>query len=282
MKKYKLIFIGNREAILRSLILRKDIALVAIYATNSELINSVIFNSFNIQNGLNKNDVINAIKVSKFDILLSAGCPYRLPIEELPESKIYLNIHPSYLPLGRGPSPLNESFLFNRKFFGITLHYMNVNFDDGNVIYQKKIKLTEDLDLSLLFLFVFDLEKEVFIKGFNKLIKMNFKLVGKPQIGKKTFFSRKNFATEVDLVELRTDKFINYVKAFSFNSQSLIFKTRNQKIKCFHATKITNAYLKKRFQCLQVGEIFEVDSRNIIIKLKDGLVRVSNFSYAQF
>ena len=279
MKKYKIIFIGNRPAILQSLILRNDLEIVSIFTTNIEFISSKIFPSLNIQSGLNKGNVFDFIKKSKFDILVSAGCPYRLQIEEFPANKIYLNIHPSYLPIGKGPNPINESFLTNRKYFGITLHFMTAQIDAGNIVCQKKFKLTEDLDLSLLFLFIFDLERDVFLKGLNKLIATSFNFKGKTQIGKCTFFSRKSFIKEINIADLSTNKFINFVRAFSVESQSLVFIAKSKRMKCFHATKIINPFLKKKFQCLEVGDIFEINNRNIILKLKDGFVRINNFSY---
>jgi methionyl-tRNA formyltransferase len=279
MKKYKIIFIGNRPAILKSLILRNDIEIVSVYSTNYELINLKIFPSLNIFNGLNQNNVFDSVKKSKFDILLSAGCPYHLPIEKFPANNIYLNIHPSYLPFGKGPNPINEYFLAHRKYYGITLHFISSKFDAGNIVYQKKIKLTHDLDLSLIYLFIFDLERDIFLTGLNKLIATRLKFSGKPQVGKGNFFSRKQFFKEIDIAELSTDKFIRFVKAFSIESQSIVFIVKTKRMRFFYATKIISPFLKKKFQCLQVGDIFQINNRNIILRLKDGLVRINDFSY---
>ena len=60
-----------------------------------------------------------------------------------------INIHPSLLPKygGKGMYGLNihKKVLLNKeKFSGLTIHYVNKEYDKGAVIFQKKIKINEE------------------------------------------------------------------------------------------------------------------------------------------
>ena len=52
--------------------------------------------------------------------------------------KYAINIHPSLLPEGRGPTPL-PYLIKNPDFSGVTIHKITNNFDSGDVILQAKV-----------------------------------------------------------------------------------------------------------------------------------------------
>lgn len=88
-------------------------------------------------------------KISLFqpDIIL-VSCYARL----IPQSVLSLanvgafNLHPSLLPLFRGPTPLFWQFREGISDFGVTLHRMNSEFDTGNIISQKKVEMTDGIN----------------------------------------------------------------------------------------------------------------------------------------
>ena len=55
-------------------------------------------------------------------------------------------LHPSKLPLFAGGSPLQNQIIRNVKKSAVTLFIMNEKIDQGNIIAQKKIMLTGELD----------------------------------------------------------------------------------------------------------------------------------------
>jgi methionyl-tRNA formyltransferase len=62
-----------------------------------------------------------------------------------------INVHPSLLPLYRGPSPIQWAILSGEEMTGITLIRMNEKMDEGDVIYQEQIMISEGenfIDLS--------------------------------------------------------------------------------------------------------------------------------------
>jgi len=73
----------------------------------------------------------------------SQGYHYRVPksvINVFPDGIV--NFHQSLLPFYRGRHPLNWAIINNEPFTGITFHFMNQNFDEGDIIFQKKIKIS--------------------------------------------------------------------------------------------------------------------------------------------
>ena len=84
------------------------------------------------------------------DLIVLAGFLLKVPknmIEKF-EKKI-INIHPSLLPKygGKGMYGLNvhEKVIKNSESYsGITIHYVNKNYDEGNIIFQKKIKVNKN------------------------------------------------------------------------------------------------------------------------------------------
>ena len=90
------------------------------------------------------NDVLNLLKVSKPDLIVLAGFLWKISesiISEFP-SKI-INIHPALLPKygGKGMygTHVHEAVVNNKETeTGITIHYVNENYDEGAIIFQEK------------------------------------------------------------------------------------------------------------------------------------------------
>lgn len=81
------------------------------------------------------------------DLIVLAGFLLKLPIEIIesyPNSII--NIHPALLPKygGKGMYGMNvhKAIVENKeKETGITIHFVNENYDEGNIIFQKKVSV---------------------------------------------------------------------------------------------------------------------------------------------
>ncbi len=55
-----------------------------------------------------------------------------------------INLHPSLLPLWRGPSPIQAALMAGDKITGVSVQHMAEKMDAGPVIIQEKISLLED------------------------------------------------------------------------------------------------------------------------------------------
>lgn len=88
------------------------------------------------------NDVLNILKSSNPDLIVLAGFLWKFPeniIKEFPNKVI--NIHPALLPKygGKGMYGMHvhEAVVSNKETeTGITIHYVNENYDEGAIIFQ--------------------------------------------------------------------------------------------------------------------------------------------------
>jgi len=108
-------------------------------------IKTVLFN----KKELYENAFLEAIISTNPDLIVLAGFLLKIPEKMVSafENRI-INIHPSLLPKygGKGMYGLNihKKVLLNKeKFSGLTIHYVNKEYDKGAVIFQKKIKINE-------------------------------------------------------------------------------------------------------------------------------------------
>lgn len=73
------------------------------------------------------------------ECFFAAEYPWRIPI---PTSLTFaINVHPTMLPHGKGPTPLPSLILKKSQYSGVTLHKMTSTFDDGDILLQESIAL---------------------------------------------------------------------------------------------------------------------------------------------
>jgi len=90
------------------------------------------------------------LKYLKIDLVVLAGFLWLVPnhlLRAFPERLI--NIHPALLPSYGGKGMYGEKvhqavIAANERFSGITIHYVNEQYDEGAVIFQQKIELAPD------------------------------------------------------------------------------------------------------------------------------------------
>jgi len=100
--------------------------------------------SFNWTAFLKCNDVLNILQSAKPDLIVLAGFLWKMPefiLNEFPNKII--NIHPALLPKfgGKGMYGMHvhEAVVKNKETeTGITIHYVNDNYDEGTTIFQAK------------------------------------------------------------------------------------------------------------------------------------------------
>lgn len=98
---------------------------------------------------LNSGKVLQNINLFQPDLIVLAGFLLKFPeniIEAYP--KQIVNIHPALLPKygGKGMYGMHIHKAVvenNEKETGITIHYVNENYDEGNIIFQQTVGLSE-------------------------------------------------------------------------------------------------------------------------------------------
>ncbi len=92
-----------------------------------------------------------ALEAFDLDLILVEVFSLRLPRAILAIPRLgCVNVHPSFLPRYRGPSPIGWQLFNGEAFLGVTLHRMDVGFDTGPVLLQWRTRIgREDTPQSL-------------------------------------------------------------------------------------------------------------------------------------
>lgn len=111
------------------------------------------------------NLAISKIKKQNPDIILIAyyGLKFPKKLIDLPKNGC-LNIHPSLLPKHRGASPVRWSILLGEKEAGVTIIKINENWDEGEILAQKKEKIFDDDNQETLCQRLFEIGADLFLQ----------------------------------------------------------------------------------------------------------------------
>ncbi|WP_353135765.1 phosphoribosylglycinamide formyltransferase [Pseudopedobacter sp.] len=101
-------------------------------------------------------EIIKILKNLQIDLIVLAGFLWLIPknlLEAFPNKII--NIHPSLLPAYGGKGMygdyVHKSVLANKDpESGITIHFVNEHFDEGEIIYQAKFRIEPNDDLEMI------------------------------------------------------------------------------------------------------------------------------------
>jgi methionyl-tRNA formyltransferase len=85
---------------------------------------------------------ITKITAEGIDCFYSSEYSWLIP---LPDASVRtINVHPTLLPLGRGPTPLIWLLKCYSEAAGVTFHKLSDKLDQGDIIYQQPIKLSSN------------------------------------------------------------------------------------------------------------------------------------------
>tara|TARA_R110002050_G_scaffold128925_3_gene250356 strand:+ start:506 stop:1078 length:573 start_codon:yes stop_codon:yes gene_type:complete len=106
--------------------------------------------SFTKDELFSEDGVLRILKESNPDLIVLAGFLLKFPeiiLKEFPHKVI--NIHPALLPKYGGKGMygnfVHQAIVENNEVeTGITIHYVNENYDEGAIISQKRVKLSEN------------------------------------------------------------------------------------------------------------------------------------------
>ena len=135
-----------------------------------------VFNKSELLDG----SVLEKINYYKPDLIVLAGFLLKFPkdIIDFYPNKI-VNIHPALLPKygGKGMygSHVHEAVLKNKETeTGITIHFVNENYDEGDFIFQKSVFIIDCISIEDIGSKIHDLEMENFPVVIEKLLTSNF------------------------------------------------------------------------------------------------------------
>lgn len=242
----KFLFVGSRFLILDFMLKNKFNVLALIPHRISPPKLSIKPISF-----CSKEELIALIQKSDFDILISNGCPFILPISKLKKPhQIFVNLHPSLLPSLKGAHPINGAILFSQPT-GATCHIMDDKVDHGDIIAQVPIKQSLNINLKLLYQMCFLAELE----AFKKALKKNFKATSLKHKTNESSFYRTKESMLIKLETMQEQEILKITQAFCINNQYAKIRFKHHLIPIYEAKLIQNAFLKKQFKNTPLNEI---------------------------
>ena len=156
---------------------------------------------------LNDPNFINELRTLKPDIFIvvSFGKFLSQKILDIPLKGV-INIHPSLLPLYRGPSPISAVILDGAKQTGVTIMLLNQGMDTGPILIQSDPVLLFGNETNS------ELSKDLFLKGSELLVD----ILDKYYQGKINLIEQdNNFATYTNLIKA-TEGEINWQKSADY------------------------------------------------------------------
>ena len=111
---------------------------------------------FDKQEFTQTNNIVNLLKNMEIDLVVLAGFLWLIPsnlLQAFPNQII--NIHPSLLPKYGGKGMYGDKvhleIMLNKEYeSGITIHFVNEHFDEGEIIHQSHFKIDKNDDLEMI------------------------------------------------------------------------------------------------------------------------------------
>ncbi|MBL8826871.1 MAG: hypothetical protein JNM18_07770 [Planctomycetaceae bacterium] len=275
---FRVAFIGNRTAVWKQCAQFSELQIERVFAVEDSFLakhlaaSGTPFTPFKVAD---KKAIFAELHACSFDVLISNGCPLKLPIDQLADQRrVFLNVHPSYLPWLKGIHPINGALLFDESFAGATMHFMDQGIDTGPIVYQDRFELTPDVDLGLLYRLLFDFEGAVFSEGMKLLVDSNFRYRGITQTGAGSYYSRKPGDAEVNFCKMQAVPILNRIRAFGVRSLGTKATLLDRVIRIFEAQPITNSHVLARFSNGLPGQVMMEYENKLLVRCVDGIVKV--------
>lgn len=265
----RFVFVGNRRFVLQEM-LKSGLEMAAVIGISNthlerDLKNGQVPGLTDYATVASKAELLSLLSSIEFDVLVSNGCPYILPVSKLPAAR-YVNIHPSCLPDLRGVDPVIGSVLYARDA-GATCHVMDDGIDTGPVISQVRIPYTDDLDVTSMYQLSFVAEQ----RAFSEALQLDFR----PQ------YSQAGSPGDIAYKRSPTDWRINFsepnnvllrkVKAFNNRSQGCEFIVSGRTWRFYQAMRMHNPFLLDVLSKVAEGTV-ALSYENSIVFRKDGEV----------
>ncbi len=202
----------------------------------------------------------------KPDMIITCAYGQIIPKEILDYPKYgCINVHASLLPKLRGGAPIHKAIIDGYEKTGITIMYMDVGMDDGDIISQKEISIEDDDNLERLHDKLSILGKELLLEtlpsildGTNSRTKQNMKEV--------TFaYNIKREEEHISFDKNSRDVF-NLIRGLSPvpGANAILF---GKEMKIYESI-----LLKQEYSNVCCGTIVDITKKGIVVKTKDGSI----------
>ena len=165
---------------------------------------------------------------------------------------------------------------------GATTHYITDIVDGGNIIYQKKIPLTKDIDLGLCYYISYTIQAEVFAKALKILERHNFKFEGKQNnYSMHPVFCNKEELRVLNFKSMSANECVLRIKAYGVKEEGCSASIQNKRYLIYDGERIINRYLIRKFSNFRSGEIVLKYDTCMLIKCQQGILKVSKYKICE-
>lgn len=200
------------------------------------------------------------------DMIITCAYGQIIPKEILDYPRLgCINVHGSLLPKLRGGAPIHHAIMDGLDETGVTIMYMDVSMDSGDIISQRSIPILDSDNVGVLWDKVSLLGRDLLldtlpsiIDGTNKRIKQDESLV--------TFgYNVKREEEHIDFNRTSREVF-NHIRGLN-PWPSAYAVLDNNEMKIYDSEILTKTFISKT-----CGEIVDVTKEGIVVKTKDGAV----------
>lgn len=203
----------------------------------------------------------NLVDMYDIDDLVFISTQYdRIIKPNLFKTKYLYNIHFSLLPAYKGMYPSVWPVLNGERYSGVTLHKMDCGIDTGDIIAQRKIRLSAKETSYSLYLKLIEQGTNLVIKYIDNLITNHFKSYQQLAIGS-TYYSKKSIHysdIQIDLISTAA-QIDRQIRAFYFPVYQLPrvcgYQIRGTKITNEKSTTESGTVLRETEQWLKISTI---------------------------
>lgn len=274
MKSQRYIFVGDRFSTLNRMI-SHGLNITHVFCAKDFYHGEALADpSITLTQIEDKASLVEALKQLDYDILISNGCPYILPVSELKASdeQLFINIHGSALPNFPGPHPVNAAML-NQQDGGATCHHMLDAVDSGEIISQITVPYTDDLDLGLLYMLTLLAEVDAFELALQRGFKTDPQYTN--DLNEESYFKRSDENMEINFSN-SAKNIAKQVRAFGISSQGASFKHKGHEFKTFGAEICVNSYLVSKSGNYQENEVVFIYDGVLVICKGESFLKLKN------
>lgn len=226
-------------------------------------------------NKLDDPKFLKQLRALNIDLMVVCSFNLKIPktILQIPKDGV-INVHPSLLPHYRGGNAYSKVIANGEEETGVTIHYMNEEFDMGDIICQKTVKIDPKETMGTLF----NLLNLVGCQLLQEVIRVyeTQELPKTPQpIG--NFKSGNNFKDQELIIDFsksakELERFVRALNPFIVANTSF----RGNFVRIY-----SSSYIDKK-SSMPAGIIDEVDENNIYISTGDGLFMPETIQFGSY
>jgi len=190
-------------------------------------------------------------------------------------SKIIV-LHESLLPKYRGFAPLVNQLINNEKYIGVTAIFGEEDYDTGDIICQKKIKINYPIKINEAIIKISNLYKVIIEEIFNQIIKYNQIKNTIKQNEKDATYSlwRDKFDYKINW-EKSSNDIIRFINSVGFPYEGASTYVNNKLIKIIDAEIIPDVKIENR----DFGKVIFIKKNKPVVVCGQGLIMIKEAYY---